>query len=61
MINKYKEIDKELGKHKKTNEMQDALSDRIDAMLSYGPYSFGLNHVNSESSAEERIQKDLEK
>lgn len=61
MIDKYKEINKELGKREETNEMQDDLSKRIDTMLAYGSYKLGLNNINRESSAEERIKEDLKK
>lgn len=60
MINK--EIDTELGKHfKKTNEHQDEISNQIDTMLAFGPFNLGLNHIKTESSAEERIKEDLKK
>lgn len=61
MIDKYKELDMELGKHKKTNELQDDISKQIDTMLAYGPFNYGLYNVKKESSAEERIKEDLKK
>jgi len=61
MIDKDKELEKELGQHRKTNEFQQDLSDHIDTMLAYGPYKLGLNNVKKESSGEERIKQDLEK
>lgn len=61
MIDKETELNKELGKRKKNNDMQDNISSRIDTLLSYGPYKFGLSNINSESSGEERIKEDLRK
>jgi hypothetical protein len=61
MIDKDKELNKELGKHKKTNELQDYISNQIDTILAYGSYNLGLNNIDTESYAEKRLKEDLKK
>ncbi len=58
MIDKYKEINIELGKSHKVN---DDLSKHIDTLLAYGPYDFGIVNIGKENSAEKRIREDLNK
>lgn len=61
MIDKYKEINKELGKHAKTNELQNRVSNQIDTMLASGPFNLVLNNTDTESYAEKRIKEDFKK
>lgn len=61
MIDKYKEINKELGKHSKTNKLQNRVSNQIDTMLASGPFNLVLNNTDTESYAEKRIKEDFKK
>ncbi|WP_297426901.1 hypothetical protein [Clostridium sp.] len=61
MIDKKKEINKELGKTEEVNEFQEDLTKNIDTLLAYGPYKLGLANIDRENSAEKRIKEDLKK
>lgn len=61
MIDKYEEINKELNKHTKTNDLQNRVSNQIDTMLASGPFNLVLNNTDKESYAEKRIKEDFKK